>query len=566
MTKSILSTKDRKNARDRYLSQYITRLSEVEERLKIQAHEPAWELLNDYLPNIRWLLQELVSDRELFVQFHKRLFQIAIYLAEFFDQTTRGEEGIELLEPLLLAWKQSELPADPSLCVSRHEVAKLCCQTSRMCEVNSIPLSARKYAKFAIYISKDLDDIALKSEAIGRLGGSYFITQEWEKAREYYQIALDLADKGEALKLKERFAHNIGNCYGNVANYSSAIQYFNVALEIARQQEDLNLIAVHLLGLAMCKEQSGKKQEAKGDFQEILSIARQTRDEHLLMSTATNLSIRLMFEGEFDTALSLLEEARETNNKFNNHTYDVLIEENYGRCYHLMKRYDQALGHYLDAFRKSKAYSFTTALARSMAFIVTLLLECGYVEQCLEAIKVCEPHVRKSSPADLPAFLSNKYDCARFTYDWDSAKSSLDEMQAVCQQHGDTRNYIISILSQSEFTLIEKDIPLAKDFARQAQELIDMHLQDMPEFTKSGPFLELVAVSDSPNQFEQKLYGLKDFVREQDHTVARSYAIIARSYGLTNLAQEFNQIAESLKIDLTDSVDAAMKLIDSYHD
>ena len=93
-----------------------------------------------------------------------------------------------------------------------------------------------------------------------------------------------------------------------------------------------------------------------------------------------------------------------------------------------------------------------------------------------------------------------------------------------------------------------------------------MHLQDMPEFTKSGPFLELVAVSDSPNQFEQKLYGLKDFVREQDHTVARSYAIIARSYGLTNLAQEFNQIAESLKIDLTDSVDAAMKLIDSYHD
>ncbi len=150
-----------------------------------------------------------------------------------------------------------------------------------------------------------------------KIGNTYYLEMQYEKAMQYYLRALTRADSSEYVYKKGVSQINVANVLSSQGKHDDAIAYLESAMDVFLELGDQYQTAVCLNNIGVAFLNSGRPEMAKPNLERTLEIYRVLDDRKGQSAALINLGVASGLVGDFETALSYQNESLEINRSLN---------------------------------------------------------------------------------------------------------------------------------------------------------------------------------------------------------------------------------------------------------
>ncbi|WMN11639.1 tetratricopeptide repeat-containing sensor histidine kinase [Marivirga salinae] len=211
------------------------------------------------------------------------------------------------------------------------------------------PDSAKQYAKQAINISTELEDIRLQSISLRLMGGVHTYQGEYELSLINTRKALNLALQIKDSLLITTNLNNLGYNYYNLGNYSEATENLLRALNIySRIKEKYGLgYTLNNIGQVYLKLKNFSK--ASKYFNQAMELGKNTKNKHTILYTSNNLGFLNLEQDKYQEAESFFKKSIEIAEKVSNKNWEATAYSGLAQTYYHLGDIDKAI----NEFKKS---------------------------------------------------------------------------------------------------------------------------------------------------------------------------------------------------------------------
>ncbi len=162
--------------------------------------------------------------------------------------------------------------------------------------------NAQMYYQLLLDLGIDLNNQKIIANAYNRIGGIFFLQEEYEEANYYIREALllweQLADnEGVSVAL-----NNIGEIYMMKSSFNTALDYFNQSLSISEKTNNKELVAVNYKNIGLIKSQFGEVEEAFTYFNKSLKLYEETKNLESQVDMILTIGDQYYKIGQYDDA------------------------------------------------------------------------------------------------------------------------------------------------------------------------------------------------------------------------------------------------------------------------
>jgi len=150
-----------------------------------------------------------------------------------------------------------------------------------------------------------------------KIGNTYYLEMQYEKAMQYYLRALTRADSSEYVYKKGVSQINVANVLSSQGKHDDAIAYLESALAVFLELGDQYQTAVCLNNIGVAFLNSGRPEMAKPNLERTLEIYRVLDDRKGQSAALINLGVASGLVGDFETALAYQNESLKINRSLN---------------------------------------------------------------------------------------------------------------------------------------------------------------------------------------------------------------------------------------------------------
>lgn len=204
------------------------------------------------------------------------------------------------------------------------------------------PDSAKQYAKQAINISTELEDIRLQSISLRLMGGVQTYQGEYELSLINTRKALNLALQIKDSLLITNNLNNLGYNYYNLGNYSEATENLLRALNIySRIKEKYGLgYTLNNIGQVYLKLKNFSK--ASEYFNQAMELGKNTKNKHTILYTSNNLGFLNLEQGKYQEAEKFFKKSTKITEKVSNKNWESTAYSGLGQTYYHLGNMDKA--------------------------------------------------------------------------------------------------------------------------------------------------------------------------------------------------------------------------------
>lgn len=225
---------------------------------------------------------------------------------------------------------------------------------------------AVEYSRRAQAICAEKGEKELYTRVLINTSGLYLKMNDFGKALANVNRALEIArENGDEI--------NVACCLDNIAIITengeyeeSGIPYFEEAIEIKERLNMKTELLNSYLNLAELYYESGRKTDARELLSRAKSLGEENEDQHVIVETMKYEARFLKGEGDFTSAISLLEEVREYHQENGNKTELLGVLNDISSVYELMGNSKEALNMFKQITELSRSI-FKEEQARSIA-------------------------------------------------------------------------------------------------------------------------------------------------------------------------------------------------------
>lgn len=225
------------------------------------------------------------------------------------------------------------------------------------------PDSAFQLGKMQLELAKKANNTSFQISALGNMGITKAITQNFEEALSIFYRQLSLAEMEVNTSQVINTVNNIGIVYNMMGNYYKAIDLYKKSLKMATEEKDSIAIANALNNIGNIYNNLGEEEQALDYHSKCLFIRKLVGDKKGLAHSYINLSNLLKSKENFDKALEYGKNALKIKREINDLHGTAIALTTIGAVYYAQENYKESEKYLSEALEISKSVNDKSSVA-----------------------------------------------------------------------------------------------------------------------------------------------------------------------------------------------------------
>jgi tetratricopeptide (TPR) repeat protein len=214
---------------------------------------------------------------------------------------------------------------------------------------------ALDYFNQALSVRQAVGDRGGEITTLNLLGVVYKDLGENQKALDYYNQALPLSRAVSSRRGEVAALTNLGNVYEEIGDMQRAIDYFNQSLTLSRSVGDRRVEATTLNNLGNVYYETEEKQKAMDHYNQSLALSRASGNRRGEALSLNSVGIVYQSLGDYQKALDYFNQSLPLRRAVGDRRGEAMSLTNIGEVYQSLGDYQKAMGYYNQALPLSQA-------------------------------------------------------------------------------------------------------------------------------------------------------------------------------------------------------------------